>query len=134
MAALVKSGDVKFTYKHMPVVGDRVRSTWAAQAAECAADQGNFWAYHNYLFENQGKVQLSETSLKSIAGTLGLDTKTFNQCYDDKKYASKVQQDAKDGQKLGLQSTPSFVINGKPFQAKQSWNEVVQAVQGELKK
>lgn len=134
LAALVKSGDVTFTYKHMPVVGDRVRSTWAAQATECAADQGNFWAYHDYLFDNQGKADFTQANLKTFAGKLGLDTNTFGQCLDSKKYANKVSQDAKDGVNLGLKSTPSFVINGKPIQLKQSWNEVVQAVQEELKK
>src|SRR5512142_1518159 len=83
----IKSGKINLTYKYYPVVdqGRVGESTWAAQAAECANQQGRFWEYHSRLFqvwagENAGTF--TKPKLKQHAADLKLDTGSFNQCLD----------------------------------------------------
>jgi len=91
----------------------------AAEAAECADDQGEFWEYHDLIWANRA-VDLD--SLKGYAAQLGLDTATFNDCLDSGKQASEVEKDYQDGVSYGVSATPSFFINGqlirgaKPFE------------------
>ena len=91
----------------------------AAEATECADDQGKFWQYHDLIWAN-GAVDLD--SLKGYAAQLGLDTATFNDCLDSGKHASEVEKDYQDGESYGVTATPSFFINGqllrgaKPFE------------------
>ncbi len=94
-------------------------SHWAAQAAECANEQGRFWDYHDKLFikwlgENVGMYQ--KTQLKKFAGDLKLNQNAFNACIDSDKYASVVQADVAEGTKLKIPGTPSFFVNGTPLQ------------------
>lgn len=134
LAALIATGEVKFTYKHMIVIGDGVRSTWAGEAAECAADQGQFWNYHDWLLKNQKTAPFTKENLKKWAGELGMDTKSFGQCLDSKKYEAKVQAESKEGRNLGLTGTPSFLINGKQIKLERSYDEVITAIKKELGK
>jgi len=91
----------------------------AAEAAECADDQGKFWEYHDLIWAN-GAVDLD--SLKGYATQLGLDTATFNDCLDSGKNTSEVEKDYQDGESYGVTATPSFFVNGqlvrgaKPFE------------------
>lgn len=110
MAALIESGDVSFEYRHLIVKPPR--SQWAAEATECAADQGKFWAYHDLLFQNQ-RVTYTMDQLKTWGKDLGLDATTFGQCVDSHKYQGKVAQQGAEAVKLGVNSTPTFILNGK---------------------
>lgn len=83
----------------------------AAEATECADDQGKFWEYHDLLFANQSALDVA--SLKGYAAQLGLDTGTFDDCLDTGKNASEVQKDLQDGQSYGVGGTPAFFINGR---------------------
>ncbi len=87
---------------------------WAAEAAECANDQGKFWEYHDKLFasqkgENQGTF--AKDNLKKFAADLGLDTTKFNTCLDSDQYSSVVTGDTQMAGSLGVQSTPTFLVN-----------------------
>src|SRR5512136_1905445 len=109
----VKSGKMKFVYRHMAFLGNE--SQWAAEASECAADQGKFWEYHDKLFtsqqgENQGAF--SKDNLKKFAADLKLDTTKFNQCLDSGKYTDKIKKSTEDAAKFGVSSTPTVFING----------------------
>ncbi|OGZ94450.1 MAG: hypothetical protein A3A28_05665 [Candidatus Sungbacteria bacterium RIFCSPLOWO2_01_FULL_47_32] len=119
----VKTGKVRFVYKHFPFLGNE--SEWAAQASECAKEQGKFWEYHDYLFntiwdnyygkgkggENVGAF--SKANLKKFAVALGLDTAIFAQCLDTEKYKDVVNEEEALGRKVGVQGTPSTFVNGK---------------------
>jgi protein-disulfide isomerase len=83
----------------------------AAEASECADDQGNFWEYHDLLYANQSAIDVD--SLKGYAGQLGLDTGTFDECLDEGKQSSEVEKDLEDGQASGVTGTPAFFINGE---------------------
>ncbi len=108
---------MSFTYKYFPVVdqGRIGESHWAAEAAECANLQGRFWEYHDKLFsvwsgENRGTY--TKQNLKRYASDLGLDAGKFNQCLDTDQTMSTVQADTGDATRLGVQGTPTFIVNG----------------------
>jgi protein-disulfide isomerase len=112
----VKNGSVRFGYVHFAFLGDE--SVWAAEASECADEQGKFWEYHDLLFNNQHGENggaFSKDNLKKFAATLGLDTTQFNACVDSGKYMDVVKKEVAFGQQLGVQSTPTFVLNGQPI-------------------
>jgi len=81
----------------------------AAEAARCAGDQGKFWEFHDSLFQTK---RLQTNDLKDQARTLKLDTARFDKCLDSGEEIAVVKKDAAEGQRLGLQGTPSFFING----------------------
>jgi protein-disulfide isomerase len=94
-------------------------STWAAQAAECANQQGKFWEYHDKLFqvwagENVGTY--SKPKLKQYAADVKLDAGVFNQCLDSDKTLSVVQADLAEGTRMGVHQTPTFFLNGRSLQ------------------
>lgn len=85
----------------------------AAEASECAADQDKFWEYHDAVFANQG--DLSAEKLKGLASELGLDSNSFDDCLDSGKTKSIVEEQRLFAQQIGVQSTPSFMLNGIPM-------------------
>ncbi len=129
------TGQVRFGYQHFAFLGDE--SFWAAEAAECAADQEAFWEYHDALFANQaGENQgaFSQAKLKQLAGTLGLDQTAFDACLDTGKYTELVRTETRNASTLGVQSTPTFLINGEPLLGAQPFEvfqEYIQKVQAQ---
>jgi protein-disulfide isomerase len=83
----------------------------AAEATECADDQGKFWEYHDLVFANQGALDVD--SLKAYAAQLGLDTATFDDCLDSGEQSSEVEKDSEDARASGVSGTPAFFINGE---------------------
>jgi len=105
---------VRSGYWHFTFLGDE--SNWAAEASECAGDQDAFWEYHDFLFDNHGgenQGAYNKENLKKFAADLGLDAKAFNECLDSGKYSELVQSQTNIARQIGVQSTPSFVINGQ---------------------
>jgi len=93
-------------------------SAWAAEAAECAADQDKYWEYHDKLFASQGgenQGAFAKENLKQFAADIGLDTNQFNECMDTGKHTELIQSDTALAQQIGVQSTPSFLVNGTPL-------------------
>ena len=80
----------------------------AAEASECALDQGKFWEYHDLLFEHQDA--LTADDLKGYAKTLGLDTAKFDSCLDNGDKRSAVESDIAQAKRAGVSGTPTFVI------------------------
>lgn len=119
----VKSGDLQLEYRHLPQQGQE--SFAAALGAQCAADQGMFWQYHNRLFRIQAENdqssvpranvgRFSAETLKELASDLGLDTAAFNSCFDNQDHLETISDDERLARSFGLGSTPSFVVNGEP--------------------
>jgi len=115
-------GKVKHVFRDYPL-GFHQWAQKAAEASECADDQGKFWEYHDLLFEKQSSLNQTLQSegltgvlsaFKSEAAALGLNTATFDDCLDSGKYTSEVQKDLQDGQTYGVGGTPAFFINGRP--------------------
>ncbi|OGO11202.1 MAG: hypothetical protein A2032_05120 [Chloroflexi bacterium RBG_19FT_COMBO_49_13] len=120
----IQKGKVRFGYLHFTILGPE--SVLAAQASECAADQSQFWAYHDLLFQNQtgkNKGGFSEVNLKLFASELGLDSSVFNECLDSNPYISIIQEQTGMASSLGFQGTPAFIINGKPLVGAQTFEQ-----------
>ncbi len=118
--AYIKPGKVRFIYRHLAILGPR--SLAAAQASECAREQGRFWEYHDTLFASKAFRSLADGRLKQYARDLALDGAAFDRCLESDKYANKVEGETGIGILLGANGTPTFFINGKklvgahPFQ------------------
>ncbi|MBI2970940.1 MAG: thioredoxin domain-containing protein [Candidatus Aenigmarchaeota archaeon] len=132
IAAYVETGKVKFVYKHFPLTSTHAYAQKAAEAAECAADQGKFWEYHNKLFENQQALYLA--ALKGYAASLGLDTDAFNQCLDSGVMASRVKADADEALKRGVKATPTLYVNNVKVEGAQSFSSMRNIIDTELAK
>ncbi len=110
----VKTGQVKLILHHFAFIGDE--STRAAEASECANDQGKFWEYVDLLFENQaGENQgaFADAKLISFAQQLELDTERFKTCLDSQQHLAEVQASTEAGSARGINSVPTLFINGQ---------------------
>ena len=85
----------------------------AAKAARCANEQGKFWQFRDSLFANQGK--LAPDDLKATAKTLGMNQAKFDACFASTKYDSQIKADQAAGEKIGVDGTPAFFIDGRPL-------------------
>lgn len=128
----VDTGKVKFVYKHLPLTQIHAYSQKAAEASECAADQGKFWEYHGKLFANQNALFLA--SLKKYASDIGLDRTKFDACLDSGTMASRVGYDAEEAVQRGVRSTPNFFVNGVKIEGAQPFSKFKEAIEAELKK
>ncbi|MGK0289197.1 MAG: protein-disulfide isomerase [bacterium] len=100
---------VSFGYRHFPLSIHR-EADEAAIAVECARDQGKFEEYHTELFKKDGRG-MSNDDLKSLAKKVKIPRLAqFNSCLKTEKYRSRVNQDIADASKIGVRSTPSFII------------------------
>lgn len=127
---LAEFGDqVSFEYRHLPVI--TAQSPLAAEAAQCAAEQGAFWAYHDYIFEEAPHGALREADLRAYATAVSLDQTQFNACLDSGKFAERVAQDRQAAERAGARGTPTFFVNGQ--QAFPTYNGLAEAVRAALK-
>lgn len=115
----VKTGKVYFKYRNFPIIDARAatkESHAAAHAALCAAEQGRFWQFHDMLFANQigeNVGSFSKGRLQGIAEVLGLDLTEFNACNTSGRYNEQIALDTQAAVDAGINSTPSFLVNGK---------------------
>jgi protein-disulfide isomerase len=121
-----KYGDrIRLVWKDFPLTQIHPQAFVAAQAGNCAREQGKFWEYHDRLFGNQQALQ--PEFLKKYAAETGLDTTKFNECLDSSKYEARVQEALGAGTRLGITSTPTVYVNGRMINGAQPI-EVFQAV------
>ena len=128
----VNAGRIRFVFRHYPFIGEE--SFRAAEATECAADQGKFWEYHDTVFENWKGVNegfFSDDKLKGFASTLGLESASFDACLDDGKYRAKVVADVTEGERRGVRGTPALFLNGRRVQPT-SYAELARLIEAEI--
>ncbi|MBI3091400.1 MAG: DsbA family protein [Candidatus Tectomicrobia bacterium] len=121
---------VRLVYRDYPLETIHQRGRPAALAANCANEQGKFWEYHDLLFANQQK--LSDADLQGYAKQVNLDAGKFDACFAAKKYNAEIDHDIEDGRKLGVDSTPTFYINGRLVAGAVSFNEMKKIIEEEL--
>ncbi len=110
-AIVRKNSDiVRMQYHHFPLSYHKY-AFHAAEASECAADQGKFWEYINLAFANQ--KNLADDGLLSIANKLKLEMPTFKACLNSGSKRKKVFADMAEGRRRGVPATPSFYVNKK---------------------
>lgn len=108
------NGKVSFVFRNFPLPM-HINADIAAEAAEAAGAQGKFWEMHDMLYEKQ--AEWSEKSdariiFSGYAKSLGLDTKKFEEAITKNAFQSTIQKDIEDGNTLGVNSTPTFYVNG----------------------
>jgi len=131
----VDTGKVKFIFRQYAFLGQE--STWAAQASECANEQGKFWEYHDYLYNHQGPENsgaFAKDKLIGFAQDMGLNTEQFSSCLNSDKYAKNVSDDLAAGQKAGVTGTPATFINGQLVVGAQPYTAFKTIIDEELKK
>jgi protein-disulfide isomerase len=125
------SDRVRFVFKHFPISFIHPNAERAAVAAECANEQGKFWEYHDKLFENQ--QNLSQDALIGYARQVGVpNLEQFTACLTTQKYLSTVLADLQQGERLGVQGTPIFFINGLPLIGAQPYSVFERAIEQAL--
>jgi protein-disulfide isomerase len=120
---------VKRVFKDFPLP-NHLQAPKAAEAAHCAGDQGKYWEFHDRLFRDQSALQIPQ--LKESAQALGLDRAVFDRCLDSGKYEARVREGVSQGEKLGVNSTPSLFINGRPLIGAQPYEQFKQVIDEEL--
>lgn len=103
----------------------------AAEAAQCAGEQGKYWEYHDILFDRQSPGK--GWDFPALATELGLQPDTFATCLNTGRYREEVAKDLQDGFTLGITSTPTFFINGRPLIGAKPIAEFQAVIDGLLK-
>jgi protein-disulfide isomerase len=130
----VDKGLVKFVFRDFPITSIHPHAQKAAEAAQCAFEQGKFWEYHDMLFADFESWQREGTQeFKRIASDLGLDEAKFGECIDSEEYASEVQQDLKDGIAAGVTGTPTFFVNGVKISGAQPLSVFQEIIESQLR-
>ncbi|MEP7737878.1 thioredoxin domain-containing protein [Nocardioides sp. 31GB23] len=113
------AGDITFVIRYFPLPG-HFNADRAARAVESAARQGELEAMYTRMYETQstwGESREPKDDLfRSFAEEIGLDMEQFDADYASKSVADRVQRDVEDGRSLGVEGTPTFFVDGDPFQ------------------
>jgi protein-disulfide isomerase len=131
MQGPVAEGRVRVVYRHLAFLSEE--SSWAAEASECAAEQGRFWEYHDALYQRtagRGRGVFTKDNLKRYAGEVGLAGQSFNACVDGGRYAAAVKSETEEGKRKGVSSTPTLFVNKTMVKGVPSWEQLLQLVQG----
>ena len=108
---LRRFGDqLRFVFRHFPLIQVHPHDEHAAQAAEAAGRQGKFWEMHDYLFEHQDALDAANLVLYAI--DLNLDLPRFEQDFGDPTIIEHIREDVLSGIQSGVNGTPTFFING----------------------
>lgn len=121
-------GEVRLVFKHLPLEGHR-NSLPAARAAYCAAEQDRFWQFHDVLF---GARELSPAVFTQIATDLGLGVPKFQACLDSEQSRVAIVNDLETARLFRIESTPSFIVNGKLIQGALSFADFQKIIEQEL--
>jgi protein-disulfide isomerase len=106
-------------------------SLMAATAARCAAIQGHYWEYANFLFWNQdgeNKGAFRQERMLAMADAVGLDHTSFEACLNDQSVRRGVQQETTEGITLGINSTPTLFVNGENMVGLPSYDQLAAAI------
>jgi protein-disulfide isomerase len=131
----VDTGKIKFTFRNYAFLGPA--STLAAEAGECANDQGQFWAFHDYMYQHQpdesDTSMYTNDNLSQIAGNLGMDSSQFATCLSSKDTSDKVAKDLSEGSAAGVSGTPTTFVNGVAIVGAVPYTQIKQAIDADLK-
>ena len=125
-----KYGDkVRIVFRDYPLPSHRTAKR-AAEAAYCAGAQEKFWEMHDALFSKGGPI--GEPDLQRFAGQIGLDQPKFDTCMTSGKFKDAWKPSQEEGLRVGVQSTPTFFINGRLLLGAASYEQFVRIIDEEL--
>ncbi|HET8763206.1 MAG TPA: DsbA family protein [Gemmatimonadales bacterium] len=105
--------DLRLVFRHFPVRESHPHAEHAAESSESAAEQGEFWAMHDQIFEHQDALE--DEDLLDYAAAIGLDPDTVAEDLAAGTFAAKVREDFMDGVRSGVNGTPTFFVNGQRY-------------------
>lgn len=115
----VETGKAYYTIHFFPIISQYTQgnneSMHSSNASLCAADQGKFWEYHDILFANwngENAGAYADYRLVAFAESIGLDMEEFNACFIEDRHFDQIEADFQEGIDLGLNGTPSVLVNG----------------------
>ncbi len=129
----ISTGKVRLVFHDFAFIG--TESTHAAVGGLCAADAGEFWPYHDYVYANQGAENtgaLSDAKLKAIAQAVGIDASTFSTCLGSSDKLQTVQDEATQAQSQGITGTPTLYVNGAKVSNPLDYATVSAVIEGAL--
>lgn len=131
--ALLKryAGRIKLVHRDYPLES-HPQARAASEAAHCAGEQGRFFEYRHGLMVEPGDMQASD--LRRRAEALRLDLPAFGTCLSTGRYREQVESSLKEGQELGVSSTPTFFVNGRMLLGARPLEDFVEVVEDELKR
>ena len=121
---------VKFVFRDYPIDNLHPQARAAAEAGQCANEQGKFWEFHDKVFA--GDSDASPATLDRFAKEVGLDLTAFETCRSSGKYKSHVAKSNQEGARLGITGTPTFFINGRMLVGAQSAESFSRVIEEEL--
>jgi protein-disulfide isomerase len=125
-----KYGDkVSVVYRHYPLPM-HPQAHRAAQASQCANDQGGFWKFHDSLFAEQ--KAWTDEDFEKYAKAADIKVKDFKKCMETNTHAATVDEDMEDGRMVGMNGTPGFYINGIVLSGARPIEDFVQVIDAEL--
>ncbi len=129
VAGLIEALGQQFsvTFRHFPRRDVHPHAQHAAEVAEAAAAQGQFWEMHDMLFANQDA--LDDDSLMKYAAELSLDADRVRRELASKTHAPRVAEDLESGRQSGVDSTPTFFIDGTRFDGSVAFRTMLAAIQ-----
>lgn len=122
---------IRLVYRDFPLPMHS-KAPKAAEAAQCAGDQGKFWEMHDRLFAANGKIDVPD--LKAYAREIGVDGAKFDSCLDSGNKAKVVEANRKAGEEAGVTGTPAFFINGRVLSGAQPADAFKAIIDQELAK
>ncbi len=123
-------GQIRFVYRNLPLPPTMHPDAMSAAVASlCANDQNAYWDYHEKLFSSE---MLGEATYIQYAADLGLNIEEFTACLSSGKHDQFIQQDMEFSSNLGIQSTPTFFVNGLALVGAQPLSSFQQLIDKEL--
>jgi protein-disulfide isomerase len=127
LRSLVEEGEVRWVYRHYPLVTIHPQAHLAAEASECAAESGKFWDYSDEVFERQREISREE--LIEVATVVGLDPGPFEECLGSGRHSEKVSQQLSEGNSKRVRGTPTFWVNGKRMEGGYSAEQLLALIE-----
>ncbi len=118
---------LRFVFRNFPISTSHPHAEQAAEAAEAAAAQDQFWPMHDLLYENQQRLEAND--LVGYADSLGLDVERFERELEGHVHAPRVREDFMSGVRSGVNGTPSFYINGVRHEDSYDFDTLLGALQ-----
>lgn len=121
---------IRFVFRHFPLGKVHPQAEKAAQASECAAEQGKFWEAVEKFYE--GQSDLSEAALERYARELGLDSGRFRACLASGSKAGRIRRDGEDARALSVRGTPTFFVGQRMIEGPVEFDQFARLVEQEL--
>lgn len=135
MEQLIQTGMVRWRYRDFPLDEIHPHARVAAHAGACGDEQGKFWELKALIYQHQyewSSMRSASGKFAELARQAGLDGGKFDECMSSARYAGRIQASVEEGLKLGVGSTPTFLIGGRLYPASMPSDSIRALVQSLL--